>query len=248
MKEVNFELFYIQKDYDQIVFYDGYEQSKNKNAKWRKLHFHVVDSVYRYFYGCIKKVLLKTINEEEVVNIESTTEFKEKVKSYIAMFMYLTWKYYVNYGEYITAFIGEKYSETKYEHIIGMSTVHKLSYKLYDEIYSNIKKLYKKRCDYVHGSKMNNIGELDEKLLRKYVRKILIAYWIIIINTKKTAKQILKYLDSDEKLDIQVRMMITALNSNNFKKQQNKLISLVEEELKMNIPEQTKRNLLKNCN
>ena len=110
MKEVNFELFYIQKDYDQIVFYDGYEQSKNKNAKWRKLHFHIVDSVYRYFYGCIKKVLLKTINEEEVGNIESTTEFKEKVKSYIAMFMYLTWKYYVNYGEYITAFIGEKYS------------------------------------------------------------------------------------------------------------------------------------------
>lgn len=110
MKEVNFELFYIQKDYDQIVFYDGYEQSKNKNAKWRKLHFHIVDSVYRYFYGCIKKVLLKTINEEEVGNIESTTEFKEKVKSYIAMFMYLTWKYYVNYGEYITSFIGEKYS------------------------------------------------------------------------------------------------------------------------------------------
>ena len=110
MKEVNFELFYIQKEYDQIVFYDGYEQSKNKNAKWRKLHFHIVDSVYRYFYGCIKKVLLKSINEEEVGSIESTTEFKEKVKSYIAMFMYLTWKYYVNYGEYITAFIGEKYS------------------------------------------------------------------------------------------------------------------------------------------
>ena len=110
MKEVNFELFYIQKEYDQIVFYDGYEQSKNKNAKWRTLHFHIVDSVYRYFYGCIKKVLLKSINEEEVGSIESTTEFKEKVKSYIAMFMYLTWKYYVNYGEYITAFIGEKYS------------------------------------------------------------------------------------------------------------------------------------------
>ena len=110
MKEVNFELFYIQKEYDQIVFYDGYEQSKNKNAKWRKLHFHIVDSVYRYFYGCIKKVLLKSINEEEVGSIELTTEFKEKVKSYIAMFMYLTWKYYLNYGEYITAFIGEKYS------------------------------------------------------------------------------------------------------------------------------------------
>ena len=119
--------------------------------------------------------------------------------------------------------------------------------ELYNEIYENIKKLYKKRCDYVHGSKINNIGELDEKLLRKYVRKIIIAYWIIIINTKKTAKEILKYLDSDEKLDIQVRMMITALNSNSFSEQQNKLIGIVEEELKMNIPEQTKRNLLKNC-
>ena len=119
--------------------------------------------------------------------------------------------------------------------------------ELYNEIYSNIKKLYKKRCDYVHGSKINNIGELDEKLLRKYARKIIIAYWIIIMNTKKTAKEILKYLDSDEKLDIQVRIAITALNSKSFSEQQNKLIRIVEEELKMNIPEQTKRNLLKNC-
>lgn len=40
--------------------------------------------------------------------------------------------------------IGEKYSETKYEHIIGMSTVHKLSYKLYDEIYRDENNYYNK--------------------------------------------------------------------------------------------------------
>jgi hypothetical protein len=109
MKEVKFEYSDIQKEYEQIVFYEGYEQSNHHNAKWRKLHFYTVDSVYRYFYGCIKNVLLKNINEEQDEDIESTTEFKEKVRSYIAMFMYLTWKYYVNYGELITSFIGEKY-------------------------------------------------------------------------------------------------------------------------------------------
>lgn len=120
--------------------------------------------------------------------------------------------------------------------------------ELYDRIYHDIKKLYQKRCVYIHGGKINNISDLDEKLLRKYVRKIIIAYWMIIINTGKTAKEILKYLDSDEKLDIQVRLMISALNSNSFSEQQSKSINIVEDELNMQIPDQTKKNLLKNCN
>lgn len=36
--------------------------------------------------------------------------------------------------------------------------------KEYNQVYSDIKKLYKKRCDYIHGSKTNNILDEDEKL------------------------------------------------------------------------------------
>lgn len=35
--------------------------------------------------------------------------------------------------------------------------------KEYKQVYSDIKKLYKKRCDYIHGSKTNNILDEDEK-------------------------------------------------------------------------------------
>ena len=58
----------------------------------------------------------------------------------------------------------------------------------YDKICKDIKKLYKKRSNYIHGTKTNNILDSDEKLLRYYVRKIIIAYWIIILNTKMTSK------------------------------------------------------------
>lgn len=44
----------------------------------------------------------------------------------------------------------------------------------YKQVYTDIKKLYKKRCKYIHGSKTNNILDKDEKLLRRYVRKIII--------------------------------------------------------------------------
>lgn len=86
----------------------------------------------------------------------------------------------------------------------------------YENVYSNVKKLYKKRCDYIHGCKTNNILDGDEKLLRFYVRKIIIAYWIIIMYSSKSSKEILKYLDSDEKLDLQIRLAISTINSKNF--------------------------------
>ena len=38
--------------------------------------------------------------------------------------------------------IGEKYNDNKYKHIISMSNIHKLSYKLYDELYSNENNFY----------------------------------------------------------------------------------------------------------
>lgn len=117
----------------------------------------------------------------------------------------------------------------------------------YKQIYSDIRKLYKKRCDYIHGSKTDNILDEDEKLLRFYVRKIILAYWTIVLYTKKTAKQILEYLNSDEKLDIQVRLFISALNSNNFTEQQHKIIDIVEKELGQEIPEETKQAIYSKC-
>ena len=38
--------------------------------------------------------------------------------------------------------IGEKYNDKKYKHIISMSNIHKLSYKLYDELYNDGNNFY----------------------------------------------------------------------------------------------------------
>lgn len=82
----------------------------------------------------------------------------------------------------------------------------------------------------------------------KIVRKIIIAYWHIILITKKTSKEILKYLDSDEKLDLQVRLLISVMNSNSFTEQQHRVVDIVEKELGHEIPEQTKKALYSKCN
>lgn len=117
----------------------------------------------------------------------------------------------------------------------------------YKKIFEDIKKLYGKRCDYIHGSKTNNILDSDEKLLRFYVRKIIIAYWLIILYSKKTAKQILKYLDNDEKLDLQIRLFISTINSSSFTEQQHKAVDIIEKELGESIPQETKNFLYSNC-
>lgn len=116
----------------------------------------------------------------------------------------------------------------------------------FEQVFKDIKKLYEKRCNYIHGSKLNNIMEDDEKNLRRYTRKIIIAYWTIILNSNMTAKQILEYLENDEKLDIQIRMIITALNSDDFSSQQQRLLDFVEKKLNIRIPEETRNNLLSN--
>lgn len=119
--------------------------------------------------------------------------------------------------------------------------------KEYNQIYTNIKKLYKKRSDYIHGSKTNNITEIDENQLRYYVRKIINTYWIIIWQTKKTAKQILEYLNSDQKLELQVRLFISAINANNFTEQQYGMVNIIEKELGKKIPDEIKKALFSNC-
>ena len=106
----------------------------------------------------------------------------------------------------------------------------------FDVITSDIKKLYKKRSDYIHGAKIDGIFEEDEKLLRLYVRKIILAYWIIILSTKKTAKQILQYLNSDEKLDLNVRIFINVLNASNFNEQKHRVVEIIEKEFEQKIP------------
>ena len=119
--------------------------------------------------------------------------------------------------------------------------------EIYEKIYSDIKKLYKKRCNYIHGSKREEILLEDEKQLRRYVRKIILAYWLITIYTKKNAKEIIKYLDSEEKLDVQIRLVISTLNADSFDEQQLKAIRIVEEELGTKIPEKTRESILSNC-
>lgn len=116
--------------------------------------------------------------------------------------------------------------------------------EIYNLIKENIKKLYRKRSNYIHGSKIGDITTEDEKLLREYVRKIIISYWMIASIKKESSKQILRYLDSDELLDIQIRLVITSLNSYDFKSQQYNLISIIENDYGITIPEETKKNIL----
>ena len=117
----------------------------------------------------------------------------------------------------------------------------------YIKIYEDIKRLYKKRCDYIHGSKTNNILDDDEKILRFYVRKIIIAYWLITLHTGKSAKQILEYLNSDEKLELLVRIYIATINAPNFSEQQHNVINIIEKELGTEIPSETKKIIFDKC-
>lgn len=117
----------------------------------------------------------------------------------------------------------------------------------YDKISEDMTNLYGKRCNYVHGTKLNCITVNDEILLRRYARKIIIAYWLLMNNSKMTARQILEYLDSNQKLDIQTRLIISALNAQNFSEQQNKLVNLIEKEIGTEIPKQTKDKILEKC-
>lgn len=124
-----------------------------------------------------------------------------------------------------------------------LSEDNKIEYAL---IHYNMKKLYKKRSDFIHGSKISNIKDEDEKLLRKYARRVIIIYWLISQRTKMTGNQILSYLDSEEKMSPEIRMYISATVSESFSEQQHKLVKLVEEDIGHPLPPKIKQNILKN--
>ncbi len=56
----------------------------------------------------------------------------------------------------------------------------------YKIIYKNISDLCNKRSHYIHGNKRGNISLEDEQLLRMYVRKIILSYFMIATISKKT--------------------------------------------------------------
>lgn len=116
----------------------------------------------------------------------------------------------------------------------------------YERIAEEINLLYDKRCKYVHGKNINCIAMNDEVLLRRYVRKVIITYWVIINATQKTSRQILAYLDSN-KVDIQIKAVVVSLNSKNFSEQQRNLINLIEKN-GVKIPDDVKANILSKCN
>ena len=113
----------------------------------------------------------------------------------------------------------------------------------YEKIKTDIKQLYNKRCKYIHGSNINCISDEDEKQLRRYVRKIILIYWMIIMVLERTAKQILEYLDSDNEIDLQIKLFISALNASNFTEQQEKGIKLIEKELGRELPANLKAKM-----
>lgn len=54
-------------------------------------------------------------------------------------------------------------------------------------------------------------------------------------------------MDSDEKLDLQIRVFISAVNSDTFSEQQHKIIKIIEKELGKPLPEETKNSILGKC-
>lgn len=116
-----------------------------------------------------------------------------------------------------------------------------------EKIKSDIKRLYNKRCNYVHGSKKNPIKMEDEILLRRYARMIIISYWLIILNTNESAKEILMYAKGIKEMDLTVKLEIITATAQSFYEQQYNCIKFLENE-GIKIPEKTKKNLLSSVN
>ena len=112
-----------------------------------------------------------------------------------------------------------------------------------EKIKSDIKRLYNKRCKFIHGSKIDAIKHEDEILLRRYARMIIISYWLIILNTGESAEEILAYVKGEKKLGLSVRLGISAVTSKNFYEQQHNGIKLLEKE-GIVLPSELKENLL----
>lgn len=81
------------------------------------------------------------------------------------------------------------------------------------QVYTRIKSLYNKRCDYIHGRNTFAIKMKDEIELREYVRKIIIIYMNICIIYSYTDKEIIWMLDNNIKLGFQIRIIAKRINS-----------------------------------
>ena len=87
----------------------------------------------------------------------------------------------------------------------------------------------------------------DEILLRRYARMIIISYWLIILNTNESAKEILMYAKGIKEMDLTVKLEIITATAQSFYEQQYNCIKFLENE-GIKIPEKTKKNLLSSVN
>jgi hypothetical protein len=86
-----------------------------------------------------------------------------------------------------------------------------------EETYKQIKKLYNKRSNYVHGSKNNDISELLYEELKEYLRSTLLNYWFIsMFHGFKTNKEILSFLDSNAQLELNAQLAIRAIRESDY--------------------------------
>lgn len=122
-----------------------------------------------------------------------------------------------------------------------LSEDNKLEYK---KIEKDIRRLYKARGKYIHGSETDCITVEDEILLRRYTRRIIIVYWYIVLLCKMKPQQILKELDSGRKFDIMIRQVIAVVNASSFSEQQYKSLDLIEKELGVSLPQKYKDRFL----
>ena len=117
----------------------------------------------------------------------------------------------------------------------------------YDKVYSRMKKLYEIRSKYVHGASRNRITVDDEKELRVYARKIIISYWFMVFSYNMSSREILKYLSTNAPLDINLRVLLVALNSDDFSSQQERMLNMLEHDYNIDISDELRNNLCGIC-
>lgn len=105
--------------------------------------------------------------------------------------------------------------------------------KRYFSTKKEIKRLYGKRSSYIHGSKSNHITKGDEKELRVIVRRVLLIYYLIQYNHKYSNKKMLEYIRKGNKIDLNDKLYLKSLLSNNFKEQQEGILDIIKEEVEV---------------
>ncbi len=111
----------------------------------------------------------------------------------------------------------------------------------YDTVFKRIKKLYKIRSNYIHGSKNVTISSQDEKELRRIVRQVLIFYYLIFFSKKFSYKKMLDYLNDVDSIDINDRLILKTILSKSFEEQQLGVLAEIEKEI--NVPTSFKERI-----